>query len=412
MTSPDPAALDAATAIAAQLADPRAVSAGPGSGRDRPQCLAGGAAGIALLHVERARSGHGDPSAARAWLAAAARDPVSAGPNTSLYFGVPALAFAASAAAGPTGMYRNALTALDDSAVTITWQRLRGARLRIRARHRPALAEFDLIRGLAGLGAYHLHRHPDAPVTRAVLSYLVALTRPLPGHPDAVPGWWTDTGPSGVTSPEFPAGHANAGMSHGISSCLSLMAISMRHGVTVAGQADAISRICTWIDRVEQRSPAGTWWPGISTGEPAREAPAARSAPQRPSWCYGTPAIARSLQLTALATGDATRRRTAENAMLACLRDQEQLDQLTEPGLCHGTAGLLQAAWRMAADAATPGIGRQLPGLAARLLAQLAQDPPPSAELLDGAAGIALALHTTGTGAPPASGWDRCLMLA
>ena len=59
-----PDALAMATAIASRLADPHAVgtpgAVAGGRGRRRPQSLAGGAAGIALLHIERAYTGHGD----------------------------------------------------------------------------------------------------------------------------------------------------------------------------------------------------------------------------------------------------------------------------------------------------------------------------------------------------------------
>ncbi|WP_238436495.1 MULTISPECIES: hypothetical protein [unclassified Frankia] len=88
-----------------------------------------------------------------------------------------------------------------------------------------------------------------------------------------------------------------------------------------------------------------------------------------------------------------------------------QLDLLSEIGLCHGTAGLLQAAWRMATDARSGQIAAELPALTARLTTQLAQGTP-DPELLDGAAGAALALHTVGTGAVPVSGWGAAFLLA
>lgn len=71
-------ALAAATTIANRMADPHALP-NVGSGRRRPQSLAGGAAGIALLHIEWARAGHGDWTTAHAWLSAAVRDDLSAG---------------------------------------------------------------------------------------------------------------------------------------------------------------------------------------------------------------------------------------------------------------------------------------------------------------------------------------------
>lgn len=82
----NPDALGAADAIANQLANPPTIpTAHTATGRSgrRAQSLADGAAGIALLYIERARAGHGDWSTAHAWLSAAGED-ISAGPNASL----------------------------------------------------------------------------------------------------------------------------------------------------------------------------------------------------------------------------------------------------------------------------------------------------------------------------------------
>src|SRR5690606_41486781 len=55
--------------------------------------------------------------------------------------------------------------------------------------------------------------------------------------------------------------------------------------------------------------------------------------------------------LAGIAAGDRTRQHLAESALQHCLTDPAQLGQLTDPGLCHGWAGLYQTAWRIAADA-------------------------------------------------------------
>jgi hypothetical protein len=407
-------ALAAAEAIADRLASPAAActaGTGGGGGRRRPQALAGGAAGIALLHIERARAGHGDWATAHAWLSAAARDHLSAGPNAGLFFGAPTLAFVTHAAADRPGKLTRALADLDASTAALTRRRLDAAHARIDRGQRPALAEFDLIRGLAGLGAHHLRRNPHHDITRAVLSYLVRLTEPPPSRADGLPGWWTDIAPTGHLSPDFSAGHGNVGMSHGIAGPLALLSLAMRRGVVVDGHPDAVARICTWLDAWQQEHPAGPWWPGIITLEDVRAGEVRQSSRGRPSWCYGTPGLARALQLAGLATGDTARQRTAESAMLGCLTDPAQLARITDSGLCHGTAGLLQTAWRMAADARTPDIAAVLPCLAARLLTQL-RAAPENAEFLDGRAGAALALNTAGTDAAPLARWDACLLLA
>lgn len=405
-------ALTAATNVAERLADPSAVRLdrrGRSGGRPQPQSLAGGAAGIALLHIERARSGHGDWTTAHAWLAAAARDDLSAGPNANLYFGAPTVAFVTHAAADQPGRYGRALAMLDASVVSLTRRRLADAHARIDRGDRPSLAEFDLIRGLAGLGSYHLQRHPEHDITRAVLDYLVRLTEPLPDESDGLPGWWTDVSPNGDPSPDFPGGHGNFGMSHGIAAPLTLLSLALLRGIAVDKHTDAIARICAVTDAWQQQHPAGPWWPGFLTREQFHHGPTQLANHQRPSWCYGVPGLARAQQLAGLATGDLRRQHTAETAILGCLRDPNQLSRLSHRGLCHGMAGLLQTAWRIAADARTPDIASELPNLVTRLLSELRSTNDP--ELLDGDAGVALALHTAGTGTAPLTHWDACLLL-
>jgi hypothetical protein len=410
VNAPIPEAVAAASAIADRLADPHAVSLG-GVGRRRPQSLAGGVAGISLLHIERARSGHGDWATVRSWLSAAAREPLSAGANANLFFGVPTLSFVTHAAADQPGMYARTLADLDTATLTLTRRRLDATHARIDNGDRPLLAEFDLIRGLAGLGAYHLHRHPDHDITRAVLTYLVRLTEPLPGRDDSLPGWWTDVSPNGDASPDLPGGHGNLGMSHGIAAPLALLALALLEGIVVDGHAEAISRISAWLDTWQQHDSAGPWWPGFITLDQARAGRVDTTSQQRPSWCYGSAGMARAQQLAALATGHTDRQHAAEAAMVGCLRDPAQLDRLTDSGLCHGTAGLLQATWRMSHDARSPELATEVPALTDRLLAELhaASD---DVEFLDGLAGIALALHTVGTDIVPSGPWDACLLLA
>ncbi len=214
-----PGALATASQIAATLARPDIIlpELHQGDGRHWPQSLPGGAAGIALLHIERARSGHGDWATARAWLAEAASGNITAASNAGLFFGAPALAFVFHVAAETTGHYRRALAALDDATLRITRTSLACAHARMDRQEYPQLRELDLIRGLAGLGVYHLAAHPGHETTRDVLACLARLTEPVPAGKDGLPLWWTDASTSGEPSPDFPGGHGNFGMSHGIS---------------------------------------------------------------------------------------------------------------------------------------------------------------------------------------------------
>ena len=421
MSPLDQDALATATAIAECLIDPSTIPASPSKHRPTPQSLANGAAGVALLHIERARTGHGDWTTAHAWLSAAAGGDLSAGPNAGLYFGAPALAFVIHAAAEHTGEYQRALANLHAATTALTRTRLDHAHSRIDRGGRPALAEFDLIRGLTGLGVYHLRCDPYHEVTAAVLAYLVRLTEPLPGHTDGLPGWWSDLAPTGQATPNYPGGHGNFGMAHGIAGPLALLSLALRCGIVVDGHTDAINRICAWLDTWQQDHPADSWWPRTITPDEVHSGRTRQARPLQPSWCYGTPGLARAQQLAGIATGDAERQRTAETALLGCLSDPTQFALITDSGLCHGTAGLLHTSWRMSADTvaldtaaldtAAPDIAAHLPQLSERLLTQL-RSSPQGAELLDGSTGAALALHTAATDTASLSHWDACLLLA
>jgi hypothetical protein len=198
----------------------------------REQSLAKGAAGVAILHgvlASHGHGGHGDARRAHAWLARAAREQLSAGPGVGLWFGVPAVAFAILAAAPHD--YRRAAADLDSAVRDVVRVRLAAANARLGAGVRPLLAEFDLVHGLTGLGAYLLRRDPHGQQLRHVLAHLVRLTQPVPVDDQAgstAPGWWARDAPSPHQTERYPGGHANFGMAHGITGPLALLALAMR----------------------------------------------------------------------------------------------------------------------------------------------------------------------------------------
>ena len=126
--------LRTAHAVATHLSDALALPLPPELGDDRSpssprwrgQSLSKGAAGVAILHGVRAQGEPGSGDRVHAWLACATA-------------------------------------------------RLAVAFARLAAALRPSLSEFDLVRGLTGLGAYLLRRDPHDELVRRVLAYLVQL---------------------------------------------------------------------------------------------------------------------------------------------------------------------------------------------------------------------------------------------
>ncbi|MFC4912973.1 lanthionine synthetase C family protein [Actinomadura gamaensis] len=352
------------------------------------QNLADGALGTVLLHLETSNW-----PAAHTALRAAVADGVSIAGGASLYYGAPALAYVLATIDQPSITRAKAIAATGTA--TVTRRRLETAHRRIDHRQRPVTSEYDLIRGLTGLGVV-LRRIGDLELLREVLTYLTRLTEPL----DGLPGWWCPTGPD-RTRPGPVGGHSNHGLAHGITGPLALLALTLTDGIEVDRQRAAITRICDWLDQWEHQTGDLRWWPEICTLDDLDRGTVRQPEPPRPSWCYGTLGITRAQQLAARALHDTARQHAAETAFTACVNDPHQLDRLTGMGLCHGTGGLLATGRRIAADALTP-----IPTTPLLHRHQRTTAPPvPPLGLLDGTTGATLA--TAGL----TTSWDACLLL-
>ncbi|GII80000.1 hypothetical protein Sru01_49820 [Sphaerisporangium rufum] len=423
-----PAALAARAAeivarVARGLADPGEVTAITGAAVDvfpdgevpiwYPGSLNEGPLGVALLHAEL-----GDRAAAHAHLSGAAR--FLAGPEgargRSLLTGLPALLFATRAAVTRPGDYASLLARIEPQVRAMTRGRAAEER-ELPAAGPPGtrFTAYDVIEGLTGLGRLVLP-YGDTEA----LTYLVALTEPIELNGARVPGWWVRHAP--IQGRPDGGGHFNLGLAHGIAGPLALLALAHRDGARPPGLVTAVERIAGWLLGWES---AGGW---PFTVTPCRQAagPPAPGPPARPGWCYGTGGIARALYLAGTAL-DRPDWRAA--AVLALRRALEQpLDEwgMTDAGLCHGWAGILHVTCLIARESGDPLLAAGADALAGRLMecfepdapfgfryavAGEARMAPDRAGLLDGATGIALALHHYATGTAPATGWDAALLL-
>ncbi|MBP2323799.1 hypothetical protein JOF56_004184 [Kibdelosporangium banguiense] len=380
------------------------------------QSLARGAVGIALLHVERAWTGSGSWDTAQAHIRRVVAGQVDAADHAGLYYGAPAVAFLLHAAADRHPRYRAAGQTLDEHVLRLARRRLASAAARTDRGEFATFAEYDLFYGLSGIGALLLRLHPDSDELAGILRYVVTLAI-RPRHEDGVelPGWWVAHDPDEILLTS--GGHANFGMAHGAAGLLSLIALAKLRGCVVEDQHEAIAVLTGWFDRWRQDGPDGPWWPQWITREELREGRPAHAHPGRASWCYGTVGIARAQQLAALAAEDPRRQLAAEHALAASLTGT-QLDRITEPGLCHGIAGVYQTAYRASRDARGPALAHRLPALADRLALHARSfgddkdgDEADAAGLLTGRAGVGLALETARHSTPTHTGWDACLLI-
>ncbi|MFF4953938.1 lanthionine synthetase C family protein [Streptomyces chattanoogensis] len=433
----------------------------PGAPRPawQPASLLAGHPGIALLHTRCARNDARYAAVGHAHLAAAVAATTDAGPAA-----VGGLLLPARLHANAHGGYTRLLARCAE--VHAGYVRAHIARLVTRRQeHGPGLAysDYDVISGLAGQarGLLAAADHGDERCAQAlldVLGFLVEMThpvRPAEGDGSQVPGWWC--APGRYLLPQdrarFPRGDLNVGVAHGICGPLALLSLAHRSGHRVPGMQDAIRRIADWVLSVGHSDGRGTQWPGRVApcpevpGEPPsssrRRGPSRETAVRSaPGWCYGTSGTAWTLYLAGQALGDRRLTALAEDAIRALVHRPRGAAVSVDPGFCHGRAGILHTVSRMAAAGGSTELWAAADGIARELVADFDARTPfgycqvlPSAPtskpaphrvhhpgLLDGAAGIALALADYADarrGAAPedadgrdANGWDAAFLMS
>jgi hypothetical protein len=417
--------------VARRIADPQAVMRITGTAVDRspggresliwhPSALNEGCPGVALLHAEL-----GDRRSTHAYLSVAAKEAMSGGGG--LFAGLPAVVFATRAAASRPGDYASLLDRALPAVRAAVRDLTRDETGRIAAgRPGTAFAVYDIVQGLAGLGRLLLAGGEGDGAAADAVDCLIALTQDVEVGGVRVPGWWVTHAPIRDTS--AGDGHFNLGLAHGIAGPLALLAIAHREGLRLPGQEEAIERIVTWLlDRL-----SGGSWPTVVTLRELFDVPDRRHhehqvAPDRPSWCYGSPGIARAIQLAGIALDNSAWRRAAVSVLRATLARSWDTWGVVDAGLCHGWAGMLHMTRLIAADDGAEDLDGAVDGLARRVAGCFdpeapfgfryaagagADVAPDRAGFLEGAAGIALALHAYARGGPPATTWDSALLLA
>ncbi|CAL9334748.1 lanthionine synthetase C family protein [Streptomyces sp. enrichment culture] len=286
---------------------------------------------------------------------------------------------------------------------------------------------YDVISGLSGLGRYLLLRKSDRTSLVRLLECLVDWSAPLRFHGETVSGLWSSCAPNPYhTSPytTLKYGHLNTGLSHGVAGPLALLSLALMEGVEVAGHEAAIRRLVNVFERFRFSDRHGEYWPNAISINDWAGGGSTPSRP-RPSWCYGAPGISRALQLAAMVLSEDDWLQLSYRSIRSVLDvplDRWGIDNFA---LCHGWSGILHLLrfFRDGPDSAL--VVKVMDEIAYKIVTGTpkdilectrvnGRDLLPEADiagLLNGAAGIALALDAYATERVE-NLWDACLLVS
>ena len=377
--------------------------------RETEPSLAGGTAGLAVFHayLAEARGNEADRQAAIHFLDQAMDAVAFTRMEPSLYSGFTGVAWAV-----PHLARRLGETNLEDASASVD-----DALLQL-LRQSPWQRDYDLINGLVGFGVYALERLPR-PAAAASLELIVDRLDEIAERDSAGATWFT---PPELIPEEARQGHYNLGLAHGVPGVIALLGAVCAAGVATTKARALLEDAMPWLEA--QRLPGG-----LSSSFPTYLERGVAATPTRSAWCYGDPGIAAALLVAARSSADPVLERRAIALALRAARRGADESGVVDAGLCHGAAGLghifnrfFQATGEAAfADAARFWFERVLEmrqpegGVAGffashrdaktgqrRLVAETG--------LLQGAAGIALALLAATTSIEPE--WDRMLLIS
>ncbi|MFI6743018.1 lanthionine synthetase C family protein [Nonomuraea sp. NPDC050451] len=272
-------------------------------------------------------------------------------------------------------------------------------------------AAYDVVTGSAGILGYLASATTldvDARVTAAGL--IDGLVR-LYGSPPGPPLKTTETCPDRAV---------DLGLAHGLAGHLAALSLAWNAGLRRPGQRAAIRSLASYLRDVAEEDAWGRIWP--------RRTPIDDSLPdQLPhkpmTWCYGAPGICSALLDAARALDDPDLTAAAVMSFESALRRALHGDG--EPRtvcLCHGWSGLLTICHKFAEHGGSQNARAALTPLTERVLSHCSDDQAlivrtvhvpgtyvDSPSLLDGAAGVPLALWSVSTSVPPR--WRRALLI-
>lgn len=281
--------------------------------------------------------------------------------EASLFYGLAGICYAVATASQKRTRYRSLLEGLEARLIT-----------QLETNYLPSILNdvensaptshllYELLYGITGIGAYVLAEKDNSPalypILQKIITTLIRRTEPIIVNGVEVPGWYSAFEHQYIPEDKqnYPQGNFNTGISHGITGVLAFLSIAMIRGILLPGQKEAIKRIVNWLRaKAFTRNGQISWAERVTWDAEVYQA-CDFGYMQRMGWCYGKPAILRTLSLAGLALNDKDLLGYSHRHFLEVFELEETAWNLPGPMFCHGLLGLYAMTKQMADDTRDP----------------------------------------------------------
>jgi len=196
---------------------------------------------------------------------------------------------------------------------------------------------FELLGGVVGLGTYLLER-PLRPVVADTLERVVTVLESSAERSSDGVAWRTS--PEWLTPSRrrrMPAGCYDLGVAHGIPGVIGFLAAAWRRGLDDPRIRSLLEGAVRWLLAHRLPTPADAAFADVHL---PGQAPGQSPTPARTAWCYGDLGIAAVLLAASRSLESSDWEDAALRLARLAARRPPAATRATDPGLCHGIAGL------------------------------------------------------------------------
>ena len=193
--------------------------------------------------------------------------------------------------------------------------------------------DFDLIRGVTGLGVFALERLPRKSATRCLLGILQRLERQAVHLKEGISWLTTPKWISPKLRARYPRGYFDLGIAHGLPGVIALLSQLITANIAPQRANSLLEKSVPWLVARHRKDRPGLSFPSMVSR-------ALQPSWTRSAWCYGDPGVSAAL----LAAGQCTSNHRWEQQAVTIATEAMNLTPaqagVVDAGLCHGSAGL------------------------------------------------------------------------